>query len=123
SLVDVIDGSIPEAIGSLAAERATGDELAALYKELQSRIDEAIRKGNSHGTLTFLQNLSNRAGFDSLVERIMIAQKDGATQFSDKNIYHSQIRALVNYYSERGDYRRVLELVETESKRNPTWNK
>src|SRR6185369_2578523 len=39
ALIQVIDGALPEAIGSLATERATGDELAALHKELQSRVD------------------------------------------------------------------------------------
>jgi cellulose synthase operon protein C len=122
SLIQVIDGALPEAIGGLASERATGDELAALHRELQSRIDNAIEKGYKYDSLSLLQNLSNRSGFDSLVEKILIVQKDASAKLNDKSIFDSRLKALLNFYSGRGDYRRVLELVEAESKSNSARN-
>jgi tetratricopeptide (TPR) repeat protein len=62
-----------------------------------------------------LLNLSRRAGLGQLSEQILIARKDAARAI-DKNEpgYHDRLMSLVNFYSERGAYRRVVESLEQE---------
>src|SRR5262249_47243955 len=64
-------------------------------------------------------NLSQRAGFSQLAERILIARKDAALAI-DKNepVYHERLMSLVNFYSERGAYLRVAESLERERSRD-----
>ena len=114
TLLAVLDGAIPEAVGSVAAEKATGDELAALFRDLQERIAAATRQEDQHATLALLQNLSRRAGFGSLEEKILIARKDAASSSGEASVYHARLRTLVDFYSERGGYRHIIELLEAE---------
>jgi tetratricopeptide (TPR) repeat protein len=120
SLLRVFDGAIPEALGGVAASKGTGDELTALFRWLQQRMEESTRGGgvDKYGTLALLQNLSRRAGFGSLDEKILIAQKDGAHAHGNSSLHHEYLRRLSDFYSERGDYKRVLDLLEEEMSRD-----
>src|SRR5712692_3215094 len=42
ALLQVIDGAVPEAVGGVAAERATGDELSALFSFLKQQIEATV---------------------------------------------------------------------------------
>ncbi len=117
-LLQTLDGAIPEAVGGVAADKATGDELAALFQDLQDRIDSALREPDQHGTLALLQNLSRRAGFGSLEEKILFAQTNAARLSGISSLYHARLRSLVDFYSVRGDYKRIVELLEMESARD-----
>ncbi len=117
-LLQTLDGAIPEAVGGVAADKATGDELAALFQDLQKRIDSALREPDQRGTLALLQNLSRRAGFGAFEEKIMLAQTDAARVSGASALYHARLRSLVDFYSVRGDYQRIVELLETESARD-----
>jgi tetratricopeptide (TPR) repeat protein len=121
SLLQVLDGAIPEALGGVAASKGTGDELSALFRWLQKHIEESTPRAvvdDKYGTLALLQNLSRRAGFGSLEEKILLARKDGAYANGNASLHHEYLRRLSNFYSERGDYKRVLDLLENERARD-----
>ena len=120
TLLEVLDGAVPEAVGGIAAERATGDELSLLFSFLKEQIESAVRSGGDRtGTFAFLQNLSRRAGFGSLEEQILLEQKDIAYSSGEPSSYHSRLRALVDFYDERGAYSHIIELLGTERLRDP----
>jgi hypothetical protein len=117
--LSVLDRAIPNAVGAVAKERATGDELAAVFHDLQTRIDAALKKSDKNGTLSVLQDLANRSGFGSLEEQILISRKDQAFNTPDNaSQYHSQLRLLADSYSQRGDYARVIDLLTAERARD-----
>lgn len=122
--LQILDGAMPEAIGTLAAERATGDELAALYRDWQTRADVALKAQNDpHGTLALLQNLSRRAGLGALAERILLAQKDAAFAAGDAEQYHARLHALVDGYNAAGAFARIVELLGAEQARDAARDK
>ncbi|OLE55473.1 MAG: hypothetical protein AUG51_03165 [Acidobacteria bacterium 13_1_20CM_3_53_8] len=118
-ILGVLDGAIPESVGGVAADRATGDELSALHNFLQAEMESAMSDGgNRQPTLSLIQNLSRRAGFGSLEEKILIWRKNTAYFSGDAPSYHNQLRALIDFYSERGDYNHVIELLTEERARD-----
>jgi tetratricopeptide (TPR) repeat protein len=118
--LQAMDGALPEAVGRVAAEKGSGEELRALYVWLQARIEQNARAHNEldAAALSVLQNLSRRAGFGSLEERILLTRAEGARAAGNPSLYHEFLKRLVDFYSERGDYRRVLDLLEEEKKRD-----
>jgi tetratricopeptide (TPR) repeat protein/Flp pilus assembly protein TadD len=115
ALVEMFDRTLPEAAGRVAAEYATGDELAAIDREIRTRMAEAKGAANEDETLAVLLNLAQRAALGELTEQILIARKDAARAI-DKNEsgYHDRLMSLVNFYSERGAYRRAAESLDKE---------
>lgn len=111
-VLQTLDGVIPEAVGGVAADKATGDELAAVFQDLRTRIESALRAPDQHGTLSLLQNLSRRAGFGALEEKILLAQASAARASGAFTLYHERLHSLVDFYSARGDYQRIVELLE-----------
>ncbi|MGH9934597.1 MAG: hypothetical protein ACREAM_00025, partial [Blastocatellia bacterium] len=115
ALVETFDRTLPDAVGRITAEYATGDELAAIDHDVRSWMAES----NSDDTLVALLNLSQRAGFGQLAEQILIARKNAAlTMAKEAPIHHTHMMSLVNFYSERGAYQRVVELLEQERARD-----
>ena len=118
-LLVVLDGALPEAVGGVAAEKATGDELAALFNFLKQQIEESANNGgDQNGTLAALQNLSRRAGFGSLEEQILIRQKDIAYSSHEPASYHARVKTLVDFYQDRGAYKQAGEILEAERLRD-----
>ncbi len=115
NLLATFDGALPEAIGNIAVQNATGNELAALYRNFETRIENQT-KTDKHQTFALLQNLISRCGFHKLEEKILLVRKDEAFKLGNSENYHTQLRAVLNFYEERGDVARVLEVLETESK-------
>jgi tetratricopeptide (TPR) repeat protein len=119
ALLGTLDGALPDAVGSLARERATGDELAALFKSLREKTDAALLNApDPYGTLGLLENLGHRAGFVALEEQILAGQKDAARAAGDSQAFHSRLRALASFYADGGQYARAVELLETESRKD-----
>ena len=118
-LLAVLDGAVPEAVGGVAAERATGDELSALFSFLKQQIEASANDAvDQNGTLACLQNVSHRAGFGSLEEQILIRQKDIAYASHESSSYHARVQTLVDFYKERGAYRQVGAILEAERARD-----
>ena len=119
ALLEVIDGAVPEAVGGVAAEKATGDELSALFAFLKQHIEATTPNGGDQtATLACLQNLSRRAGFGSLEEQILIKQKDIAYSLHDAAAYHGRLQTLVDFYNDRGAYQQVVGILEVERLRD-----
>ncbi len=120
ALVEAFDRALPEAVGRVAAEYATGDELAAIDRDVRSWVVEAMGSANEDETLVTLLNLCNRAGLGQLAERIMIARKENAFAIAkDSALPHERLMSLVNFYSERGAYHHIIETLERERARDP----
>ncbi|MGH9802064.1 MAG: tetratricopeptide repeat protein, partial [Blastocatellia bacterium] len=124
TLLETFDRSLPESVGKVANEFATGDELAGLHAELQKWIAAGGTSSEADGTQGVLLNLSYRAGFNDLAETILIARKDSAAKLTTattpnpESIYRDRLMTLVNFYSERGAFNRVVELTEQELAKN-----
>ncbi len=118
--VQTLDGALPEAVGGVAREVATGDELSALYNFLQRNIDESLQARDGHATLALLQNVSRRAGFDTLEEKILLARKDESFGVGVDNAadYHASLESALDYYVARGNFRLALELLDAEKSRD-----
>ena len=119
-LLTTLDGAITEAVGGVAAERATGDELTALFKFVEQETKTALSKnGDNSDTLALMRNLSSRAGFGAIEEEVLIALKERAYALRDWPSYQTQLRALIDFYDERGAYQTNLSLLEAEHTRDP----
>ncbi|HKQ74995.1 MAG TPA: hypothetical protein VJ810_14970 [Blastocatellia bacterium] len=119
ALVEMFDRALPEAVGRIAAEYATGDELAAIDRDVRAWLAEAKGAANGDDALVALLNLSQRAGLGRLAEQILIARKDIAFAVAkDWSLAHSHLMSLINYYSERGAYHLVVETLDRERARD-----
>ncbi len=117
SLLATLDGAFPEAIGTVATKYATGNELSAIYQDIENRID-SHEQTDKYQTFALLQNLIAKCGFSKLNEKILIARKDEAFFLRNSENFHNQLRTLVRYYEEIGDFARVAEILEKESARD-----
>jgi tetratricopeptide (TPR) repeat protein len=119
SLLETFDRTLPEAVGRVAAEYATGDELAAIDRDVRAWVNEAKGRANGDDTLVVLLNLGRRASLGQLAEQILVARKETALAI-EKNWsnYHAHLLSLVNFYSECGAYQRVVEFLEQERARD-----
>jgi predicted Zn-dependent protease len=117
-----LDGALPEAVGNIASQQATGDELSALFSDFNRRIENALSSNDARGTLELLQNLSHRSGFGVLEEKILGAQKDVAYRNGSHDLYRQRLQGLVDFYTAHGDYRHNIELMEAERTREVDGN-
>jgi predicted Zn-dependent protease len=124
ALADMFERALPESVGRIAAEYATGDELAAIDRDIRAWMAGAKGAANEDETLVALLNLSNRAGLGQLAERILIARKESAFAIAkDWTMPHERVMSLVSFYFERGAYHRVIETLERERARDPWHDK
>ncbi|HJT27928.1 MAG TPA: tetratricopeptide repeat protein [Pyrinomonadaceae bacterium] len=114
-LLVTLDNAIVEGVGGVAADRATSDELTALFKFIKAQI--AANKDDS--TLALMRGLSRRAGFGSIEEEVLLAFKERDYAVRDWPTYQVHMRALVDLYDERGAYQSILNLLEAEHGRDP----
>ena len=119
SLLETFDGAIVEAVGGVATDKATGDELTALFRFLQEKTNTALQDGaDKSNRLSVLRNLSLRAGFGSIDEEVLKSLKDRAYSQRDWTAYHNHLKALVDLYDRCGAYKRILDLLQYERSRN-----
>ena len=119
-LLATLDGAITEGVGGVAAERATSDELTALFKFVDEQTKTVLSKGvDGNGTLALMRGLSKRAGFGSIEEEVLIALKEHDYALRDWPSYQTDLRNLIGFYDERGAYQTILSLLEAEHARVP----
>jgi tetratricopeptide (TPR) repeat protein len=119
-LLATLDGAIAEGVGGVAAERATSDELTALFKFIREQTKTALNKdGGANGTMALMRDLSRRAGFGSIEEEVLIAFKERDYAQRDWPSYQTHVRGIVDLYDERGAYQSILNLLEAEHAREP----
>ncbi|MBA2735784.1 MAG: tetratricopeptide repeat protein, partial [Pyrinomonadaceae bacterium] len=107
--ISTLDGALTESIGTIAKTIGTDDELAALHEDLQKRISETSFASDKHQSVALIQDVSRRAGFGDLEEKILLKKLDETNFATDKQIY---LRNLINFYNERGAYRKIFDVLE-----------
>jgi tetratricopeptide (TPR) repeat protein len=114
-----LDRNLPEVVGRVASERATGDELQALRERIATWSGATGSSEERDARHTVLLNLCWRGGLGDAAERLMIARKDAAYGLSHEGIlHHDRLQQLLNFYAERGAYERALTLLVAESERD-----
>ncbi len=116
-LLATLDGAIAEGVGGVAAERATSDELTALFKFIKEHTKIALNKDGS--ALALMRDLSKRAGFGLIEEEILLSFKESDYAQRDWPAYQTHLRGIVDLYDERGAYQPILNLLEAEHARDP----
>ncbi|MBX7219970.1 MAG: tetratricopeptide repeat protein [Blastocatellia bacterium] len=116
-----LDYAISEGIGKVAAERATGDELAGLESDIRERLATASQIPAQYGTEALLQNLCRRAGLVRLEEDLLVTEKVQA-QKTDGGAYHNSLQKLMAFYADHGAFQKAIEVLQTEQKNNPEHN-
>ncbi len=129
SLLETFDRALPDSVGRIAHDYATGEEMATIHRDVRQWIAASGKTvAEADGTQAMLLNLSYRAGFNDLAEQILIARKDSAAKLDPAatanalSIYQDRLTTLVNFYSERGAYRRIIETTEQELTKNQKLN-
>lgn len=111
SLLETFDRTLPEAVGRVAAEYATGDELAGVERDARQWLAETRNAAEADAVRVVLLNLAQRAGLGVLTEQILQARTDAALALKSAE-RHTHLTSLVNFHAERGDYRRALAALE-----------
>jgi tetratricopeptide (TPR) repeat protein len=120
TLLATLDSAITEAVGGVAVERATGDELTALSKFLEEQTKTALRgAGDDNGTLALLRGLSKQAGFGSIEQEVLMALKERHYALRDWSAYEGHLHSLIDLYDERSAYNEILDLLDAEHSREP----
>lgn len=117
-LLAALDSGFAEGIGDAATKKATGNELENIYRDIENRIGNSKNETDKFQTFSLLENLIDRCGFFQLKEKILIARKDEAFELENFSDYHNRLNLLLDYYEQNGDFGRVLEVLENESKRD-----
>ncbi len=106
-----IDFAMTETVGKELKIRSTGNEILAI----RVKIEEGLNKNGAPQTVSLLQNLIVRCGFDDLQEKVLLKN----LEISDiEETRRQNLRALVNYYQKRNDYQRINDVLEKESPKN-----
>lgn len=110
----ILDGAMIDSISRTVKTKANGSEIQALRKDFETRLD-SVEKADSQ-TLSLLHNLISRCGFDNLQEKILVKTLENSG--GAENAYQN-LRALLGFYQKRSDYRRILEILETDLAEKP----
>jgi tetratricopeptide (TPR) repeat protein len=102
--LETLDAAMLESIGGIAKSIATDEELAALHQNLENRLEKSA--SDAHRTISLVQDLSRRAGFGDLEEKILLRKLDEA---GGREIY---LPNLLNFYRERGAYQKSFDVLE-----------
>jgi tetratricopeptide (TPR) repeat protein len=108
--LSVLEAAFPQSVGGIARTVGTDEELGALHDDWRRRLKE--NRANDFGgqrTLSLLVDLCRRAGFGDLEEEILRAKLESASPAADRK---TELRNLVNFYDERGAYRKALTALE-----------
>lgn len=103
-----LDGAMVDSISLQIKMKADGNEIAALRKDIESRLN-SIKKSDFQ-TASLLQNLIFRCGFDDLQENILVKTFENSADDESRN---QNLLRLLGFYEKRGNYRRILEILET----------
>ena len=102
-----LDAAFAEAVSREVRTVANGGEILFLKKDIETRLDAT--GGADESTVSLLHNLISKCRFGDLREKMLV--KAAATGVSEEKRVEN-LSALVNFYRNRGDHRRVLETLE-----------
>jgi len=103
----ILDGAMTASIGELAGSVATDEELAALHNDLANRIERAPLT-DQYRTLDQIIDITRKAHFGDLEELTLRKRIENTTDTSRQ----TQIRHLIDFYSQRGAYDKSLAAME-----------
>jgi len=105
--LQILESAMTETIGNIAKTTATDEELKNLHEFLANKIDENSLKSDWIQTLLLVQNMSYRAGFGDLEEKILLKKLNES--FENKQMH---LRNLANFYNARGAYQKTFDALE-----------
>lgn len=105
----ILDRAMLDAIGTQTKNFATDEELINLHENWLEKIENFSAGHDMHGSVSLILDLSRRAGFGDLEEKILKDKIERTVSDLDKKNY---VRGLVNFYNERGLYQRIFEALE-----------
>jgi len=103
-----LDAAFAESVSQIVKTNARGDEISALREDLKARFDETADSDTQK--ISLLQNLIRGCGFDDLREKSLLKNLENS---SDEN-RGQNLRAIVDFYQNRGEYRRTIEILQPE---------
>lgn len=98
-----IDAAMAETIGTIAKTVGTDEERKNLHENLSKQIKQTPNI-NQEVSLNFLENISAKSGYGDLVEKILIKR--------------GNLDNLINFYSARGAFQKILEIAERKNDLN-----
>ncbi|MCD9186510.1 MAG: tetratricopeptide repeat protein [Pyrinomonadaceae bacterium] len=107
--LQILESAMTEAVGNIVKTTATDEEVRNLHKFLADKIEENSSETNSIQTFSLAQNMSRRAGFGDLEEKILIRKIEENSAFAEKQIH---LQNLANFYNARGAYQRTFDALE-----------
>ncbi len=107
--LSILETAMLDALGTTVKNFATDDELVSLHENWLKKIESIYGKHDTHRTIFLIQDLSRRAGFGDIEEKILKDNIEREVSGLNKRIY---VRDLVDFYNERGLYQRTFEAIE-----------
>ncbi|HSK71855.1 MAG TPA: tetratricopeptide repeat protein [Pyrinomonadaceae bacterium] len=105
----ILDGAMVEAVAAIAKTVGTDEEISALHQDWQSRIEKISFSNDAHNNVALIQDLSRRAGFGDLEEKILLRRLEETRFAEDRQTF---LHNLVDFYNQRGAYQKTFELLE-----------
>ena len=106
--LSVLEGAMTESLGDILRNVGTDNELAALHADLLRRLGEISLNADTHRSLSLIQDLSHRAGFGELEEKILLKklkEDDGTSR-------QVRLADVVKFYNQSGAYEKALSVLE-----------
>lgn len=103
----ILDAAMVDSISAEIKTKAVGNEILALRRDIETRLDSTVNSDSP--TVSLLQNLIFRCGFDDLQEKFLIKSFENSNDPENRN---QRLRSLVSFYQKRGNYKRILEILE-----------
>ncbi|CAN5839876.1 hypothetical protein BH20ACI4_BH20ACI4_21410 [soil metagenome] len=107
--LSTLENAMLDALGMTAKNFATDQELINLHENWLKKVEGFSAGHDTHASVSLIQDLSRRAGFGDLEEKILTQKIEREVSELNKRIY---VRDLVNFYNERGLYQRTFEVIE-----------
>lgn len=106
--LSVLEGAMTQTLGEILQNSATDEELAALNDDMLKRLGKISLNADPHRSLSLVQDISHRAGFGELEERILLKK------LKEDNGTSRQVRLtnLITFYNQRGAYEKALSMLE-----------
>lgn len=115
-LLNILNGAMPEAVCRLVKTTATGSETSAIFQDIKARLEKTA--ADPYQTNSLLHDFISKCGFSVMEEAILIIRKDESFSSGNADNYHFRLRSLIDFYSKKGNFQRILEILETERNRD-----
>lgn len=105
--LSVLEGAMTQTLGEVLRNSATDEELAALHDDMLKRLGKISLNADPHRSLSLIQDISHRAGFGELEEKILLKK------LKEDNGTSRQVRLsdLITFYDQRGAYEKALSIL------------